>query len=47
MMPMGSAPDEVAMARCLGCGATFASVRALRRGDGHAVGCERPDEVFP
>jgi hypothetical protein len=32
--------------RCLGCGATFDSVRALRRGEGHAEGCDQPGEVF-
>jgi hypothetical protein len=35
-----------AMARCLGCGARFDSVRELRRGDGHDEGCDRPGEVF-
>jgi hypothetical protein len=35
-----------AMARCLGCGATFESVTELRRGDAHAEGCEEPGEVF-
>jgi hypothetical protein len=34
------------MARCLGCGAEFESVRELRRGDGHAEDCEEPGEVF-
>jgi hypothetical protein len=34
------------LAKCLGCGATFDSVRALRRGDAHAEGCEHPGEVF-
>ncbi|WP_276260638.1 hypothetical protein [Haloglomus litoreum] len=35
-----------AMARCLGCGAEFESVRELRRGERHAEGCEEPGEVF-
>jgi hypothetical protein len=35
-----------AMARCLGCGATFESVRELRCGDAHAEDCAQPGEVF-
>jgi hypothetical protein len=34
------------LARCLGCGAEFDSVRALCRGAAHAADCEEPGEVF-
>jgi hypothetical protein len=37
---------DAPMARSLGCGATFDSVRALRRGHGHLQGCDQPGEVF-
>ncbi|WP_286671093.1 hypothetical protein [Haloglomus halophilum] len=36
-----------ALARCLGCGAEFDSVRELCRGAAHAETCDEPGEVFP
>lgn len=38
---------EEPMARCLGCGAEFETVRELCRGDAHAPDCEKPGECFP